>query len=65
MNAYICKREYLGILVFESTDEDQEDRSMQPIYVKLQGTTMNNKLNSMMDHMWDGFYTGQKRMSRF
>jgi type II secretory pathway pseudopilin PulG len=38
---------------------------MQPIYVKLQGTSMNNKLNSMMDHMWDGFYTGQKRMSRF
>jgi len=64
-NAYICKREYLGILTFESTDEDQEDRSMQPIYVKLQGTNMNNKLNSMMDHMWDGFYTGQKRMSRF
>jgi len=64
-NAYICKREYLGILTFESTDEDQEDRSMQPIYVKLLGTNMNNKLNSMMDHMWDGFYTGQKRMSRF
>jgi hypothetical protein len=26
---------------------------------------MNNKLNSMMDHVWDGFYTGQIRMSRF
>ena len=24
-----------------------------------------NKVNSMMDHMWDGFYTGQKRLSRF
>jgi hypothetical protein len=26
---------------------------------------MANKLNSMMDHVWDGFYTGQKRLSRF
>jgi len=24
-----------------------------------------NKLNSMMDHEWDGFYTGQHRLSRF
>lgn len=46
MNSYICKRDNLGILAFESTDEDQEDRSMQPIYVRLQGTGMNNKLNS-------------------
>lgn len=26
---------------------------------------MNNKLNSYMDHVWDGFYQGQIRMSRF
>jgi hypothetical protein len=26
---------------------------------------MANKLNSMMDHTWDGFYTGQIRLSRF
>lgn len=26
---------------------------------------MANKLNSMMDHVWDGFYSGQKRLSRF
>jgi hypothetical protein len=25
----------------------------------------NNTLNSMMDHVWDGFYTGQIRASRF
>jgi len=24
-----------------------------------------NELNSYMDHMWDGFYTGQMRLSRF
>lgn len=38
---------------------------MQPIYIGLNGTAMANKLNSMMDHVWDGFYTGQKRLSRF
>jgi len=26
---------------------------------------MSNNVNSMMDHIWDGFYTGQVRMSRF
>jgi hypothetical protein len=26
---------------------------------------MNNKLNSEMDHGWDGFYTSQKRLTRF
>lgn len=55
----------MGILVFESEDEDRLDRSMQPIYSRLQGTAMNNKVNSMMDHVWDGFYQGQIRMSRF
>jgi hypothetical protein len=38
---------------------------MQPIYVKKQGTEMENNLNAMMDHVWDGFYTGQKRLQRF
>lgn len=35
MNAWVCSNEFLGILNFESNDEDQEDRSMQPIYVRL------------------------------
>lgn len=26
---------------------------------------MNSKLNSYMDHVWDGFYSGQTRSSRF
>jgi hypothetical protein len=65
MNAYICEEDALGILLFESEDEDKFDRSMQPIYVSKQGTEMANKLNSMMDHVWDGFYSGQIRMSRF
>jgi hypothetical protein len=65
MNAYICDTEKLGILLFESEDKDKWDRSMQPIYVKKQGTKIENKLNSVMDHVWDGFYTGQVRLSRF
>lgn len=65
MNAYVCDNDKLGVLLFESEDEDKKDRSMQPIYVSKQGTEMANKLNSMMDHVWDGFYSGQIRMSRF
>jgi hypothetical protein len=65
MNAYACEAEKLSILLFESNDYDNMDRSMQPIYVKKQGTGIENNLNAMMDHVWDGFYTGQKRLQRF
>jgi hypothetical protein len=64
-NGYWCQKSKLGVLLFESQDPDTMDRSVQPIYVQLQGTAMNNKLNSFMDHGWDGFYTSQKRLSRF
>lgn len=46
-------------------DDDKNDRSIQPVYVQKLDTQMNNKLNSMMDHCWDGFYTCQFRLSRF
>lgn len=59
MNAYVCDEDRLGVLTFESMDEDRWDRSMQPIYVRQQGTEMNNKLNAMQDNVWDGFYAGQ------
>jgi len=65
MNAWICQADKMGILQFESEDEDKWDRSLQPVYVKKHGTEMENKLNSVMDHVWDGFYTGQVRLSRF
>ena len=65
MNAYVCKKEHLSVMMFESGDADTEDRTMSPIYLSLKGTKMANKLNSMMDHMWDGFYTGQIHLSRF
>jgi len=65
MNAWTCTQNRLGQLLFESEDPDKLDRSLQPIYAQLQGTRIDNKVNSFMDHVWDGFYTGQIRMSRF
>jgi len=64
-NLWVCQQSKLAELLFESEDSDKKDRGMQPVYVSLQGTEMNNKLNSYMDHVWDGFYSGQIRLSRF
>jgi hypothetical protein len=58
-NGWMCTRNTLGQLQFESLDPDKMDRSSQPIYVTLdvENGRMNNKLNAFMDHLWDGFYT--------
>jgi len=64
-NAYECTVDTLSILVFQNDDWDSVDRNLAPIYVKEEGTEMNNKLNSYMDHIWDGFYSGQQRVSRY
>ena len=60
-----CNNRNLGLLLFESLDADNEDRTIQPVHLTNEVTNYHNKVNSMMDHMWDGFYTGQKRLSRF
>lgn len=60
-----CTNDKLGVLLFESLDGDTEDRSVQPIDITNSETKYFNRLNSMMDHEWDGFYTGQHRLSRF
>jgi len=63
---YLCASyKKLGILMFESLDDDKMDRSMQPVYVTQNGQKEKNKLNSYMDKCWDGFYTCQIRLSRF
>ena len=62
---YLCQDRSVGMLVFESLDSDTMDRSIQPIFILNEATGFNNTLNSMMDHVWDGFYTGQTRISRF
>jgi len=55
----------LGVLIANGLDEDSEDRSVQPVYVTNDRKGYWNKLNSAMDHIWDGFYTGQKHKSMF
>jgi hypothetical protein len=65
MNGYICQKNTLSIINFQSEDEDWRDRSVQPVYLKQQGTEISNKINSQSDQVWDGFYAGQKRNSRF
>jgi hypothetical protein len=40
-------------------------RMVSPIYVESLNTSAINKLNTFMDHGWDGFYSGQLRMARW
>ena len=62
-NAYQCKDEAVSMLLFESLDGDKNDRMVSPISIS--NTDYKNTLNTFMDHVWDGFYTGQIRLSRF
>ena len=64
-NAWFCSDRNLGVLLFESLDSDKWDRSIQPVYITDEEGNYSVKLNSFMDHVWDGFYTGQVRLSRF
>jgi len=57
-NAWHCDSEFINNLLFESLDGDTSDRSVQPVYIESEETGSRNKLNSFMDHVWDGFYTG-------
>jgi len=41
------------------------DRSVAPMFISNAASGYLNKVNSYMDHVWDGFYTGQKRKSEF
>jgi len=52
------------VLEFESLDGDKEKRSVQPVVIT-NNDGYNNVLNAFMDHDWDGFYTSQRRLSRF
>uniref|UniRef100_A0A7S3JIH3 Uncharacterized protein n=1 Tax=Euplotes harpa TaxID=151035 RepID=A0A7S3JIH3_9SPIT len=64
-NAYLCYNEKIAQIMFESLDDDKEDRMFSPINILGQGNNFNNTLNTFMDHCWDGHYTCQKRLSRF
>jgi hypothetical protein len=65
MQAYVCQTNNIGMLMFESLDDDAWDRAVQPIFILNERTGFNNTINAMMDHIWDAFYTGQQRMARF
>lgn len=65
-NANVCTGDDMALLVFESLDPDKYDRSVQPVYITQEDVAnLRIKLNSFMDHVWDGFYTGQTRLLRF
>jgi len=63
-NSYRCENADLSMLIFESLDIDKEDRDIQPIYV-IDENGNENKINSMMDHGWEGFYSSMKHLNRF
>jgi hypothetical protein len=64
-NGHWCENKELAILLFESLDGDTWDRSVMPVLIKSERDQYTIKLNSAMDHVWDGFYSGQLRLSRF
>jgi len=57
-NAWKCSDDELGILVAIADDGDWEDRMVSPVWLTNDELGYSNKLNSMMDHIWDGVYTG-------
>lgn len=64
-NAFYCQNQNLGILLFESLDSDKWTRTITPITVSSYNITSTTSLNTFMDHVWDGFYTGELRLSRY
>ena len=63
-NAWLCNNRDIGVMIFDNRDADRMDRALQPIYIR-SDNGFDNRLNAFMDHCWDGFYTCQKRESRF
>ena len=55
----------MAIVLFESLDEDKLTRLVSPITITNEVLKSRNILNTFMDHLWDGFYTSMKRLSRF
>ena len=64
-NGYLCKNTNIAQLMLESLDSDTETRTISPMYIIDQSSSFKTKLNSFMDHCWDGHYTCQFRLSRF
>jgi len=62
---YVCQANNIGMMMFENLDDDAWDRAIQPVFLLNSEYGFNNTLNAMMVHIWDTFYTGQRRMARF
>jgi hypothetical protein len=45
-NAWKCENTDLGILLFESLDDEQMDRPAQPIFIQDDQLDFNNRLNA-------------------
>jgi hypothetical protein len=72
MNVFICHNNKGALLEIDSLDSDTADRTVSPLiwvsslsYPEKSNIVYSNVLNSYMDSNWDGFYTSQKRLSRF
>jgi len=78
-NAKKCVENDVGILFMDSLDDDRYDRMITPITItksmwstdadglpiKVDDPEWHNVINTQMDHVWDGFYSGQLRQSRW
>lgn len=51
--------------MFIGDDDDWEDRNVAPVWLTNEETGYTNKLNHQMDHVWDGFYTGQLHKQQY
>ena len=63
-NTFACGTTGWGMLVFDSQDVDALTRILSPINIT-NSDGYSNGLNNFMDHLWDGFYTSLKRLSRY
>lgn len=64
-NAYRCLNDNIGVLIFETQDDDKYQRMISPIYVNSLNMNSTNKINTFMDHTWDGIFSGQNRLGRW
>jgi len=64
-NGWGCTNDNLGQLMFIGDDDDWEDRNVAPVWLTNEETGYSNKLNHQMDHVWDGFYTGQLHKQQY
>ena len=64
-NAWMCQNDYIGMLYMNSLDADTKARNVAPVYIMKNETGFINTVNSMANHKWDGFYSGNEHKSFF